>query len=107
MKANPIACLCFIPLNQSCTHILVQLAAVVNYVTGVNPAQESLELDLFQLQRFVILEESLNCLEPVLRQLRDVVVVAVFEIVGMDRDDLIVLLVLVNHLHRADGLGTN
>ena len=62
-------------------------------------------LDVLVLVLLVVLEEPPDLVEPVLGQLGDVLKVAVLGVVGVDGDDLVVALALVDHLHHADGLG--
>jgi hypothetical protein len=56
-------------------------------------------------QLLVVLEEHLQLRQPVLRQVVEVVIVAVLRVVAVDADDLLVALALVHQRQHADRLG--
>ena len=67
------------------------------------PPPTQAHLDVLVLVLLVVLEEALDLGQAVLRQLRDVGEAAVLGVVGMHRDDLVVLLALVHHLSMVHG----
>lgn len=62
----------------------------------------SVHLHILVLVLLVVLEEPPDLVQAVLRQLRNVLEVAVLGVVRVDGDNLVVALALVDHLHHAD-----
>ena len=77
---------------------------MINNLVGLLPALKLEHLHLLILQFFVILKEAVNLVEDVLRQLLDIRIVRHRFIAIGHRDDLVVLLSLVDHSHHTDHL---
>ena len=83
----------------------VEAHRVPDHVKRLFPIQELVHDDRLVLERLVVLEEAAELRDPVRRQLADRGVVDVLRIVGVDGEDLVVLLALIAHLHDADRAG--
>ena len=71
-------------------------------VFGLFRVGEVALIHLLALQHLVVLEEALELRQPVVWQLVVVFIGALFRVVEVDADDLLVALAFVDHVHHPD-----
>src|SRR5262245_65108467 len=94
---------------MTCRHDLLTIQAdrVADEPLGGSAALHPADADRLVLEHLVVEEEPLELLQAVRRQLRDVAVVRVLRIVRMDRDDLVIGALVVDHRHHAEDRKTS
>lgn len=87
--------------------LIVEINGLVDNPPGLLNALEVLHDNLLLLQLLIILEESMDLIDEMLRDVLHLADVLQRDVILGDGDDLIVLLTLIEHVHHSDDASLN